>query len=232
MSKILNYFTKGEIILWLCSVIGIVASFLIFDRESYSTLIISIIATTALIFNAKGNPLGQGLMIIFCVFYGVVSCSVRYYGEMLTYLGMSLPMAVISLISWLRNPFQKGKAEVKVNYLKRKDYMQLVVLTVLVTVAFYFILKYFNTANLLVSTVSVATSFSAVFLVAKRCPYYAIGYALNDIVLIILWSMVLSENIKYISIITCFVVFLVNDTYAFINWSRIKKRQAEFVKSI
>ena len=143
MSKILNYFTKGEIILWLCSVIGIVASFLIFDRESYSTLIISIIGTTALIFNAKGNPLGQGLMIFFCVFYGVVSCSVRYYGEMLTYLGMSLPMAVISLISWLRNPFQKGKAEVKVNYLKRKDYMQLVVLTVLVTVAFYFILKYF-----------------------------------------------------------------------------------------
>ena len=47
--------------------------------------------------------------------YGVISFSFSYYGEMITYLGMTLPMAVFSLVTWLRNPYQGNKAEVEVS---------------------------------------------------------------------------------------------------------------------
>lgn len=68
-----NYFSKGEILLWACSVGLIVASFCIFDRENFLTLAASLIGTTSLIFNAKGNPAGQLLMIVFSIIYGFIS---------------------------------------------------------------------------------------------------------------------------------------------------------------
>jgi nicotinamide riboside transporter PnuC len=108
----LNYFTKNELRLWAISVLLIVGSFFIFDKTNYLTLIASLIGTTSLIFNAKGNPFGQLLMIVFSVLYGMISLSFKYYGEMITYLGMTGPMALFALISWLKNPYNGDKSEV------------------------------------------------------------------------------------------------------------------------
>ena len=83
----------------------IIVSFCVFDRENYVTLAASLIGVTSLIFNAKGNPFGRLLMILFSVLYGLISLSFAYYGEMITYLGMSMPMSVFALITWRRNPY-------------------------------------------------------------------------------------------------------------------------------
>ena len=206
--------------------IMIVSSFIIFDRESYITLIASLIGVTSLIFNAKGNPFGQSLMIVFSLLYGIISFTFSYYGEMLTYLGMTMPMSVFALISWIKNPYKGNKSEIAVNKLKRKEYIFISILAILVTFIFNFVLDYFNTANLIPSTISVTTSFLAVYLACRRSPYFAIAYASNDIVLIVLWIMASAEDISYISVVVCFAVFLVNDIYGFINWRRMQKRQA------
>ncbi len=225
IKKILNYFSKTEIILWSVSAILIITSFAVFDRENFLTLAASLIGVTSLIFNAKGNPAGLILMIVFSILYGIISYSFAYYGEMITYLGMTGPMALIALISWLRNPYKGKKSEVAVNLLKAKEIIFMGVLTVVVTVIFYFILKYFNAANLLPSTLSVTTSFAAVYLTFRRSAYYAIAYAANDIILIILWILASFHDISYVSVIICFVVFLINDLYGFISWQKMSERQ-------
>ncbi len=225
--KIKNYFSKGELILWSSSVILIIVSFFIFDRANYLTLTASVIGVTALIFNAKGNPVGQALIIIFSIFYAIISYSFAYYGEMITYLGMSAPMAIVALVSWLKNPYKGNKAEVKVNRLKLKEVIFMLVLTVFVTIIFYFILKYLGTSNLAPSTFSVTTSFIAAYLTFRRSPFFALAYASNDVVLLILWIMAAFEDISYLSVIICFAMFLINDLYGFINWTKMEKRQAE-----
>lgn len=222
---LINYFTKFEIVLWSFSVLSIIISFIVFDRSNYLTLCASLIGVTSLIFCAKGNPVGQVLMIIFSIIYGIISYSFSYYGEMITYLGMTLPMSVFALVSWLRNPYKESKSEVAVAKLKKKDIHLMIVLTVAVTIMLYFILKHFNTANLLPSTFSVTTSFIAAFLTYKRSPFFALAYATNDIVLIVLWVLATKEYISYISVIICFVVFLFNDLYSFFNWLKMQKRQ-------
>lgn len=213
--------------LWFGSVFAIVISFCIFDRNNYLTLLASLIGVTSLIFNAKGNPLGQFLMIIFSLLYGIISFTYSYYGEMITYLGMTMPMAVFALISWMKNPYKGNKAEVKVNHLSPKEWWIMWILATLITIGFYFILEYFHTANIIPSTFSVITSFVAVYLTFRRSPYYAIGYAANDIVLIVLWLLATIEDVSYMSVVVCFIAFLVNDVYGFINWNRMAKRQAE-----
>ena len=227
IKSLLKYFSKTEIILWCSSVILVVLSFCIFDRENYLTLCASLIGVTSLVFNAKGNPFGQVLMVLFSLLYGIISFSFAYYGEMITYLGMTMPMAICALVSWLRNPYKGKKSEVKVNSIKGKEYIFMGVLTVIVTIAFYFILKAFNTANLIPSTISVTTSFAAAYLTFRRSPYYALWYAANDIVLIVLWTLAAMEDITYVSVIMCFVTFLANDIYGFISWRKMQKRQSE-----
>ncbi len=223
--SMLSCFTKGEIALWGISVSLIILSFFIFDRENYLTLAASLIGVTSLIFNAKGNPFGQFLMVIFSILYGIISFTFAYYGEMITYLGMTAPMAVFALISWLRNPYNGNKAEVKVNRLTSKEIIFMILLTVVVTLIFYFILTALNTANIIPSTISVTTSFLAVYLTFRRSAFYAIAYAANDVVLIILWILATLSDISYLSVVICFLMFLVNDIYGYINWSKMQKRQ-------
>lgn len=223
--SLFHYFSKQEIGLWCTSVSLMVISFFIFDRENYLTLIASLIGVTSLIYDAKGNPFGQLLMIIFSLFYGFISYTFAYYGEMITYLGMTAPMSMFAFISWLKNPYNGNKSEVKINRLNQKEVVFMFILTAIVTTIFYFILKYFQTANLFLSTISVTTSFLAVYLTFRRSAYFALAYATNDIILIILWIFATLSDMSYLSVITCFVVFFINDLYTFISWKKMHKYQ-------
>lgn len=225
MKSALTYFTKVERMLLFSSVILIVLSFCIFDRENYMTLAASLIGVVSLIFSAKGNPIGQLLMVVFSLLYGIISFTFAYYGEMITYLGMTMPMAIFALISWLRNPYNGNKAEVKVNRIGAKEIGFIWIMTALVTGLFYFVLNYFHTANIVPSTLSVTTSFLAVYLTFRRSPYFAVAYAANDVVLILLWILASLEDRRYVSVVVCFVAFFVNDIYGFLNWKKMEKRQ-------
>lgn len=222
-----NYFTKTEKRIWMISVILVLLSFLLFDRGNTVALVASLVGVTSLIYNAKGNPIAQVLMIIFSILYGYISFGCAYYGEMVTYLGMTMPMALLALISWLKHPYQGNISEVSVRKIKKIDLLIMSILTVIVTAVFFFILKYLGTVNLLVSTLSVTTSFIAVYFTFLRSPYYAIGYAANDVVLIVLWAMMSLKDSSYISVLACFIAFLLNDIYGFISWKNMERRQSE-----
>ena len=222
-----HYFSKAEIALWVTSVILIIGSFCLFDRENVLTLLASLIGVTSLIFNAKGNPFGQVLMILFSLLYGVISYGFRYYGEMITYLGMTMPMAVFALIAWLKNPYKNKKSEVKVNTISKKETAWMLLGSLAVTLVFFFILKHFNTANLLPGTLSVTTSFIAAYLTFRRSPLFALAYAANDIVLIVLWIMASMHDIRYVCVVVCFAAFLANDVYGYISWRKMEHRQSQ-----
>lgn len=227
MSKIKKLFSSLSIferVLYIFSVTLVVLSFIISSEKSVLSLIASLVGVTALIFIAKGYVIGQVLIIIFALLYGVVSFIQGYYGEVLTYVGMSAPMAVVSIVSWVKNPY-KGTKTVKVSKLRWYHLLIMAVLTITVTLAFYFILGALGTSSLYVSTLSVATTFAAVYLTFLRSPYYAIGYLLNDIVLITLWVIASISDPSRISMVICFAVFLVNDLNGFISWKRMEKRQ-------
>lgn len=221
LKKTFGALTRFERWLWVVSLIVVGGSYVVAGEGDWMTLTASLVGVTSLIFLAKGMLIGQILVLIFSLFYGIVSYLNAYYGEVLTYVGMTAPMAVVAMISWAKHPY-KDSGEVEVARVGWRQIVGLLLLSVVVTVAFYYILRSLGTASLWVSTLSVTTSFVAVGLTALRSPYYAVGYALNDVVLIVLW--ILAANIP---MAFCFVMFLVNDIYGFVSWQRMERRQSE-----
>ena len=129
--------TKLEWTLWITSMTVITLSFLCSGGD-YLSLTSSLIGVTGLIFIAKGFVLGQVLIVLFSVFYGIISWMFRYYGEMITYLGMTAPIAVVTAVSWMRHPFRDTQ-EVEVAQVGKKQWGVLIASAIAVTAAFYFI---------------------------------------------------------------------------------------------
>ena len=217
--------TKTERAIWLVSVTMILISRLLLGGGDMLSAAASLIGVTALIFVAKGYVIGQLLTVVFALFYGTVSFFFRYYGEMVTTLGMSAPIAVFTVVSWLRHPYRDTK-EVEVSRPGAKQLGLLFALSAVVTAAFYFILRALGNANLAVSTISIASSFLASGLSFLRSPFFALAYAANDLVLITLWLLAIPTDSSALSMVICFAAFLLNDLYGFINWRRMQKRQA------
>lgn len=222
--KAFGRLTRFEWALLVSSLVVVMASFMLSPEVDYLNLATSLVGVTGLIFLAKGMVIGQIITIIFSSMYGVVAFIYAYYGEVLTYVGMTLPMAILALVEWIRHPY-KDSGEVAVAPLDRRKLRLLPLLMVVVTALFYFILRALSTPNLLFSTISVTTSFVAVYLTWMRSPFYALAYALNDIVLVVLWTLATIDDAAYAPMIACFVMFLANDIYGFVNWRRMEHRQ-------
>lgn len=225
--RLWNYFSFFEKMLWGCSMLMIGTSFIVFKGSGVLSMITSLIGATSLILCAKGNPAGQAVIVVFSLLYGIISYSFSYYGEMLTYMGMTAPMAVISLIIWLKNPIEESRTQVRIRRASVSEAAIIFLIAIPITVIFYFILKAWGTQNLIPSTLSVTTSALAVAFTARRCALYATAYALNDGVLLVLWTTASFHNSSYIPLVTCFAVFLVNDIYSYYNWNRLLKAQCE-----
>lgn len=214
---------KRDYILWLVSVLAMIACNIANRPMDRMTLVASLVGVTSLVLAAKGSVWAQFLMIVFSLLYGVISYRFSYYGEMITYLGMTLPMSVWSAVTWLKNPSEKCGI-VKIRKLSKSAFVGIFCLTLLVTFLFYLVLRALHTPNLFFSTISIATSFAAVFLTMLRSAYFPAAYASNDLVLIVLWILASKEDSRNIPVIFIFVVFFINDIYGFINW---KKREYE-----
>ncbi len=222
--RLLKTLSKFEIFLWSISSFVITLSFFLSPEKDLISLAASLVGAAALIFLAKGYVIGQVLTVVFSIFYGIVSFYFKYYGEMITYLGMTAPMAAMAVISWSKNRYGK-EPEVRVSKITKRVLLGLIISAPIVTLLFYFVLQALGNANILFSTISVTTSFVASYLTFFRSPYYALGYAANDIVLIILWVAAAVKEPYCIPMILCFVTFLFNDIYGFYNWKRMEKRQ-------
>ena len=229
MKHPIEQLSRREKALWLGSLLIVLISNLLTESFDLLTLIAALVGVTSLIFAAKGNVWAQILMILFSILYGIISYRFRYWGEMITYLGMTMPMAIWSTYTWLKNPSKENGNEVEIQALSREHVVALTVATIAVTAVFYGILWALDTPNIIFSTISVVTSFLAAALKMLRSSYYAVGYAANDVVLIVLWGLASVENPAYISVVVNFMIFFINDMYGFVSWRRREVLQAKNV---
>lgn len=90
---------KREWALWIFSLLVVTVSIILSPDLHLPTLLASLIGVTALIFVARGDVWGQILTVVFAILYSVTSLEFHYYGELITYAGMTLPIAAMSVVT-------------------------------------------------------------------------------------------------------------------------------------
>ncbi|MBO7526974.1 MAG: nicotinamide mononucleotide transporter [Clostridia bacterium] len=226
IKKVLGSWTLFEKLFLFFSLITITLCFAFGIDKNIFAYIVSIVGVISVLLVAKGLAIAPIIYVIYSILYSVLSISQRYYGEAIIYLGLMIPISVISIVSWLKNRNKAQKEVVSVNSIKGKEYLYLSIATVVATIGFYFILKVLNTSELIISTLSLVSSAVASYLMLRRCSYYAIGFIVNDIILIMLWILaVVSSGIGYLPSAISFCIFLINDIYGFIHWKIEEHKQ-------
>lgn len=220
-------FSKKDWLVLSFSLIVVTGCNLATPHVTWSTAVGVTVGAFALVLMARGDVWGQVLTAVFSVLYGITSWQFRYYGEVITYVCMTLPMAIMAVVSWLRHPYRGNQAEVEIHQLTIGQKRSMVIASVLVTAVFGVVLWWLDTPNLFFSILSISSSFLAAYLTYYRSPWYAVAFAANDVILVILWVFASVKDVSFTPMIGCFVVFLLNDLYAFIHWRRRQRRQAE-----
>ena len=220
MSNPFALMKKREYALMICSAAAVLLTAVLSRRAEPLTPTATLIGSVMLVFLAVGSVWGQILTVVFSILYGIISARCAYWGEMITYLGMTMPMAVMAAVQWIKNPDSSGLGRVETAEPDKKQILVMTMLCAAVTAVFGGLLYAFHTPNLFFSVISVSTSFLAVYLTYLRSPFYALAYAANDIVLIVLWMLMSREDMSYLTMAVNFMIFLVNDLYGFVSWKQ------------
>ena len=220
--KLFKDWTKFELILLLGGMIALVVSGILCN-STLLTIICSITGIMCALTQAKGKVISQFIGLILVVIYSIISYQNKYYGEVLIYIFIMLPLFISGIISWLKN-INNDTNIVKENELSKREWIILTSISLVLFIGLYYLLKYFNTKELFISTLSMVTSLFATYLVARRSKYGFLFYIGNDIILFILWGLpVIQGNLLLIPMLINPLINLINDTYGWISWNRRNK---------
>lgn len=217
---------KFEITILTVGILASIISGAIVKSEILTVLSSAFSIITAML-QAKGKVESQFTSIIVCIIYSYISFKNKYYGEVIFYLLVMLPMSISGIVSWFTHKNEKTDT-VEVNEIKLKEWISLALVTIVAFFGLYKLLEFFNTSELLVSTFSMIASFLAVYLLVRRSKYCFIFYLINDIILIVLWGLpILSGNLLLIPMMIDPLILLISDTYGSFNWNKIEKQQED-----
>lgn len=232
MKKFLKDWKWQEIVLLSISVLIITTVFIFSKDKNVISFIVSILGIISVMMCSKGLFYAPILDFVYYVLYIIMSFQQRYYGEIFVYVFIMIPLTISTLSVWVKNK-NKENNTVKVNRISKKEWLFLFISCLVIPFIFYFILKLLNTSQLIISTLSIVTSIFASYLLLRRSSFYALGYILNDIVLIILWSLTFAGgNLSNLPLVISLFVYLINDFYGLFRWKKQEKEQNKESKEI
>lgn len=220
--KIANYFRTWntfEKVMFLASIIFILGLGFVLHCD-FLTTIVAFLGFFSALNQAKGNVVGQFVGVVLAVLYSIISYRNKYFGEVIVYLLIILPLYVVGIFSWLKNRDKKTE-KVKQNIISSKEWGWLVLGSIVLFVILYQLLKYFDTSQLFVSTLSMIINIFATYLLVRRSKYSFIFYIFNAFILLVLWGIpVINGDYLLIPMVFDGILLLINDIYGFKSWAR------------
>ena len=137
LKKVFKGWSLFECLLLFTSVLSIIIVGAIF-KSDLLTMLTSIVGVTCALLLAKGLVLGEFFGIAIVVLYSLVSYKNGFYGEMIIYIGIMLPMYVWGVFEWIKHKNSKTNS-IEVNEISKKEWAIVSFIAVILFVVFYFL---------------------------------------------------------------------------------------------
>ena len=121
LKKLFKDWNKFEFFLLLSSIAIIIFSGIL-CKSTILTIICSITGILCALTQAKGKIISQFIGLILVVLYSLLSFENKYYGEVLIYIFIMLPLFISGIISWIKN-LNKETNTVNENTLHKKEWI-------------------------------------------------------------------------------------------------------------
>lgn len=225
--KILNIYEWIFFIvsLILLIVLGITDYKTPYDLLSLGSVIFGVIAC---VFNGKRQKWTFFFYSIYVVCYGVYSFLQKNYGEAILNVCINLPMYLYTLYKYYirdRKKKESSNTDFKIQSVSWKYYLVIGIFIPLCTVGYGFLLKYLESSYPFINALATAFTLVAVFLTTKGVLHQWIFWNLLTITLLTLWSLTYVNNNNGLSIIVLNCIYLIINTYCYINWILLKRKQ-------
>ena len=187
----------------------------------------STFGVVGVLFLTKVNVVGIFVGIVQIIFYSIISYLNGFYGEMVNNLCVTLPLYIANLITWLKNLYSKN-GQVKINSsISWKEVVAAICVVVILSVGMFFVLDYFNTTMVFVSTLSFTFNTLAIYFLARRSSLNFVFYIFSNIANFAMWGTLIittHDLSMLITLINVVVYFLLN-CYGLYNWFMTRKKQ-------
>ena len=194
-------------------------------KSDFFTLFTALTAVSTTMLLAKGKKEAYILYLICILLYIYVSYSNRYFGEVILYIFLILPMCISSLITWIRHP-NKETNTVEVNLITKKERSIVYLLILPLSFCLYYLLRAFNTNELLVSVFTFICSLLANYYQIRRNKMSFYFYIIEDVSLLILWIIpIINGNLSLLPLIINSTFNLISDSYGIYNWKKLEEKQ-------
>ncbi len=225
--KIFGKWNLFEILLLMIGLGGIIACFIISSEKSYLSLFASIVGVVSVVFTAKKLQFAPVIAIAYNILYAVVAFTQNFYGEVIVYLCVLLPLSIMTLVGWLRTKVNED-ATIEPSKIGKKEITILAALLIPISALMFFLLRVLNTPNILVSTFSFITALYASYLLFRKNAFYAVFYTVNSIFVIILWTITtIEQGLQFLPMVINFALFCILDIYAIFNWFKQSKKRKD-----
>ncbi len=218
MKRLFRDWKRFEISLLLFGVISVVFSS-ITCKSGTLTILASLVGIICSLSQAKGKIFSQFIGIAEVMLYSILSYQNHYYGEVIIDVLIVFPMYIYGVISWVTHKNEETNT-VESSQISKREWGLLVFVSMIGFVGLYYLLKYFQTSQLIISSLSMVTSLIATYLITRRSKYSFLFFIGNDIILILLWGIPILQGEFYLApILVENVVLLLNDSYGWKNWN-------------
>ena len=224
MSEVKKYFkelNKFDICLLSAAVILILGVGTIL-KCNFLTIICAFIGFFSAFNQGKGKVIGQIIGLAVCVLYSIVSYQNKYYGEVIIYIVIILPLYSIGIYTWMKNKNEQS-SRVNQSEISKNEWLIIALTSILLYYLLYLLLKYFNTNSIYISTLSMVINLIATYLLVRRSRYSFLFYIVNAVILFTLWTIpVIDGDIMQIPLVFDALLLFANDIYALKNWIKNK----------
>lgn len=216
--EIIKQFKKSELFATACIYLILFLNVSVF-KDSPIAFISAFFGITYTILAGKGTPICYIFGVAGSSFYGCLAFHNALWGNLLLYMGYYVPMQILGYFRW-QNHLKSDSYEIVKTSLGKKEFFLLIIISVLCSLATFFILTISNDKSPMIDSITSVLSIAGMYLTVRRAIEQWWFWMIVNGLSAFMWIKIAFSGEKVYSTVIMWSVYFLLAIYFYITWKR------------
>lgn len=213
-----------EFVLLLLDIISVICIFIFFEKN-WLSFSCALVGCFAILFLAKGYFFAPAVNAVYDILYIILTFTENKLGAMYSYILITLPIDIYVTFTWKKK--EKNSNVIEINKIHKKEWIYFGIISAIMTVVTYFVLKLRNSDDLILETLDFMTIAMAGYMLIRKNNTYSLIYSINSLISVIVWTLTaINGNMSALAQAVNFAFNFLIESYGYFNLKRELKRQS------